>query len=117
MQYRFVFTDWFNRNLKRLSRKNHHLQTDLKRFLSNLDATKNPVIPHTGGARKARMKVTGRGKRGGYRVIYYLVANDTVWLLTIYDKVRQENISSAEQSRIRQLVQTIKNQPFGNLGG
>ena len=29
------------------------------------------VIPGTGGVRKLRWKAPGRGKRGGYRVIYY----------------------------------------------
>ncbi len=84
MHYRFLFTNWFNRNLKKLSRRNPHLRTDFEAFLSALDAEFHPIIPHTGGARKARMKITGRGKRGGYRVIYYFVDEDTVWLITIY---------------------------------
>ena len=108
MRYRFVFTDWFNRNLKQLSRRNPHIRTDFETFLSGLDADLHPIIPHTSGARKARMKAAGRGKRGGYRVIYYFIDGDTVWLITIYDKVKQENLSSSEQSRIRQLVQAIK---------
>lgn len=108
MNYRFVFTAWFNRNLKRLSRRNPHFRTDFELFLSTLNADLHPIIPHTSGARKARMKVAGRGKRGGYRVIYYFIEDDAVWLITIYDKVRQENLSSSEQAHIRQLVQEIK---------
>lgn len=108
MRYRFVFTKWFDRNLKRLSRRNPHIRTDFETFLSTLDADLHPIIPRTGGARKARMKVTGRGKRGGYRVIYYFVDGDTVWLITVYDKVKQENLSSSEHLRIRQLIQEIK---------
>lgn len=108
MRYRFVFTDWFNRNLKQLSRRNPHARTDFEAFLSELDADSHPIIPHTSGARKARMKVTGRGKRGGYRVIYYFTDGDTIWLITIYDKVKQENLSASEQSRISQLIQEIK---------
>ena len=108
MNYQFVFTAWFSRNLKRLSRRNPHLRIDFELFLSTLNADLHPIIPHTSGARKARMKITGRGKRGGYRVVYYFVEGDAIWLITIYDKVRQENLSSSEQSRIRQLVQEIK---------
>lgn len=54
------------------------------------------------------MKAAGRGKRGGYRVVYYYVTDNTVWLLTVYDKVRQENLSPAEQKRIQDLIQSIK---------
>jgi mRNA-degrading endonuclease RelE of RelBE toxin-antitoxin system len=112
MRYRFVFTDWFNRNLRRLSRRNPHIRADFETFLFTLNADMHPVIPHTGGARKARMKGIGRGKRGGYRVIYYFVNGDTVWLITIYDKVKQEDLSSSEQSRIRQLIREIKKKEF-----
>ena len=31
-----------------------------------------PVIPGSGGVRKLRWGAPGRGKRGGYRVIYYV---------------------------------------------
>ena len=57
------------------------------------------------------MKVGGRGKSGGYRVIYYLFTADTVWLLTIYDKVQKENLTTAEENRIFQLIQEIKRRP------
>ena len=45
------------------------------------------VIRHSGGVRKIRWAGTGRGKRGGYRVIYFLrrSANE-IWMLTIYPK-------------------------------
>lgn len=35
------------------------------------------VIPGSGGIRKLRWAVKGRGKRGGLRVIYYLHAAST----------------------------------------
>ena len=31
-----------------------------------------PVIPGSGGVRKLRWAAPGRGKRGGYRVVYYV---------------------------------------------
>ena len=54
------------------------------------------------------MKAIRRGKRGGYRVVYYLVEGDTVWLITIYDKVHKENLSPAEEEHIRQLIEAIR---------
>jgi hypothetical protein len=59
--YRFVFTDWFNRCLRQLGKRNPQLRTDFEAFLRMLDAEAHPVIPGTGGVRKAHMKVTGRG--------------------------------------------------------
>lgn len=91
MSYRFVFTVWFDRNLKSLRKHNPNLRSDFESFLKTFDAQAHPVIPRTGGARKARMPAKGRGKRGGYRVVYYFVLDNTVWLLTIYDKVQKEN--------------------------
>ncbi len=108
MRYRFVFTDWFNRGLKRLSCRNPHMRADFETFLAGFDAEAHPIIPHSGGARKARMKLRGRGKRSGYRVVYYFAVQNTVWLIAIYDKVQQENLSPTEQSRIKKLIQTIK---------
>lgn len=45
------------------------------------------VVPGSGGVRKVRWGVRGRGKRGGVRVIYYWkMADDEIWLLTLYAK-------------------------------
>jgi hypothetical protein len=35
-----------------------------------------PIVPGTGGARKARIALPGRGKRGGARVIYFFSKSD-----------------------------------------
>ncbi len=108
MHYRYVFTDWFNRNLRHLGRHNPRLRQDLEAFLQSLDAEAHPILSGTGGARKARMKVHGRGKSGGYRVVYYLYTENTVWLLTIYDEVSKEDLTAAEEKRILKLIQSIK---------
>lgn len=45
------------------------------------------VIPGSGGVRKLRWGATGRGKRGGLRVIYFLrLRSDEIWMLTLYAK-------------------------------
>ncbi len=109
MRYQFLFTDWFDRNLKFLGKHNPTLRQDFESFLNAFDANLHPVIPGTGGARKARMKAKGRGKRGGYRVIYYFLSTDNeVWLITIYDKVKQEDLSAAEIGRVLKIIEAIQ---------
>jgi len=50
-----------------------------------------------------------KGKSGGARVItYYYIHGNTVYLLSIYDKGEQENIS---EEKIAALLQGIKNTP------
>ena len=108
MAYRFVFTAWFDRNLKSLRKHNPSLRGDFESFLQTFDAEAHPIIPRTGGARKARMYAKGHGKRGGYRVVYYFVLENTVWLITIYDKVQKENLTSEEEKIIQELIEKIQ---------
>ena len=55
------------------------------------------VIPKSGGIRKLRFARKGMGKRGGLRILYYLLRSDgAVILLTLYAKSEQENISERE---------------------
>ena len=70
-----------------------------------LDPNAAPVIPGSGGIRKIRWAAAGRGKRGGYRVIYYVRrAQGTVWMLTIYPKNVAESISAHELRQMRKEV-------------
>jgi hypothetical protein len=67
------------------------------------------VIPDTGGIRKIRWRRQGSGKRGGVRVIYfYHDADMPLYLLMIYAKARQEDLSPDEIKRVRDLVAAIK---------
>lgn len=52
------------------------------------------AIPGSGGLRKARVPVKGKGKRGGGRVIYYLVtADEQIFLLYAYAKNERTDIA------------------------
>ena len=65
------------------------------------------VVPGSGGVRKLRWGLRGRGKRGGIRVIYYWkTVDDEIWLLTLYAKNVQENIPA---HLLKQIAQEIDN--------
>lgn len=51
------------------------------------------LIPNSGGLRKIRWQGHGKGKSGGYRIIYYWqVSKHEIWLLTIYAKNEESTI-------------------------
>jgi mRNA-degrading endonuclease RelE of RelBE toxin-antitoxin system len=64
------------------------------------------IIPGSDGIRKVRWRAPGRGKRGGYRVIYYArIAQGVIWMLTMYPKNVAENIPAHVLRQIRKEVE------------
>lgn len=64
-----------------------------------------PVIAGSGGIRKIRWRRAGMGKRGGLRVIYYWEADsETVYMLTVYRKNDQEDLSARQLRILSRLV-------------
>jgi mRNA-degrading endonuclease RelE of RelBE toxin-antitoxin system len=49
---------------------------------------------------RVRNTDTQRGRRGGYRIIYYLRGGDDLLLVTIYSKTEQSDVSDAEVVQI-----------------
>jgi len=97
-----VTTNDFEREIKILSKKYRSLKTDLITFKKEL--LKNPTMGDNLGnnIRKIRMSIASKnkGKSGGARVItcnvLVDVVNTDIYLLAVYDKSEQENISKKE---------------------
>lgn len=64
------------------------------------------LIRGSGGLRKLRWKAKGRGKSGGYRVIYYWRdAASEIWLLTIYAKTEEQAIPAHVLKAIKEAME------------
>jgi len=103
----FIETPVFTRQIKALVEDEEYRLLQL-RLVANPD--EGDLIPRSGGLRKIRVGVAGRGKRGGARVIYYWVtARSQIYLLLAYAKNAQEDLSEQQLRTLRALVK----QEFG----
>lgn len=67
------------------------------------------LMPRTGGARKLRIALPGRGKRGGARVVYLYVAwRRRIYFLTVYAKNVQATLSREEEQMMHALVTVLR---------
>ena len=67
------------------------------------------LIPGSGGLRKIRWSGSGRGKRGGSRVIYYWWMPSRIFMLIAYTKNQKDNLTASEKSALRKLVEEMIN--------
>lgn len=107
MSYSVVTIPPFDRQLKRLAKKYLSLKTDLAELGKQL--IDNPAIgtPIGQDCYKIRLAISskGKGKSGGARIITHVyVANTTVYLLAIYDKSEQDNISDKELNELLKFI-------------
>ena len=67
------------------------------------------VIQGMGGVRKMRFAVGDRGRSAGVRVIYYF-HNETMpaFLLAVFAKSRQANLSKSERNELAKLVRILR---------
>jgi mRNA-degrading endonuclease RelE of RelBE toxin-antitoxin system len=89
------FTFEFKRNLRALAKKYRSIRSDMQPIIDQL---KNGDLPgdQIPGANLAVFKVRiqntdiRKGKRSGYRCIYYLKTRETIFLVTIYSESQPE---------------------------
>lgn len=106
--YTFVESVVFTRQLQELASIEtlYAIQADLL-----ADPARWPVIPGTKGARKGRIADprSPHGKRGSFRYVYlYLKHRGRVYLLLMFGKSDQANLSPEQIRHVADLVETIK---------
>ena len=64
------------------------------------------VIKGSGGIRKIRWSGSGRGKRGGIRVIYYYFTEDEqIYMLYAYPKSKKDDLTADQLKQLKQIVE------------
>ena len=102
----FIETPTFTRLIAKLMDDDEY--ANLQRALVRRPDWGN-VIPGSGGIRKLRWAGSGRGKRGGLRVIYYWqTADHQIWMLLAYPKSEQKDLSHDEIKELKRLVKTFE---------
>ena len=108
MSFKVQTISVFERQAKRLIKKFPSLKSELSGLIKQLE--ENPASGTSIGNNcyKIRLAIAskGKGKSGGARVITHVVfKNDTVFLISIYDKSDIENLTDSE---ILQIVKQIQ---------
>jgi len=68
--------------------------------------TLGPLIRGSGGLRKVRWALPGKGKRGGVRVIYYWAAiEEQLFMLLMYAKSERDDLTPSQLRLLRKLVE------------
>lgn len=108
MSYRIVTIPPFDKQLKRLQKKYPSLRRDLTQLANELE--KNPIqgIALGNSCYKIRIAISskGKGKSGGGRIITHIhLSQTTVYLIAIYDKSEQKNISDPQIQSLLEFIE------------
>ena len=96
---RIVPSPKFEREIKRLAKKYPSIPKDFRLLLQTLETNPTMGKPLGRDCYKIRMAISSKnkGKSGGARVITCVkIVDDTLYLLSIYDKSEQENMPDDE---------------------
>jgi len=99
MKYNVLAIPPFDRQLKRLAKKFPSLKAEYSALVEELEENPEKGTSLGNNCFKIRLAIAskGRGKSGGARVVtHFYIENDTVFLLAIYDKSEQADISDKE---------------------
>lgn len=97
----------FERQAKRLFKKFPSLKKEIQVLIKELkeEPEKGTSIGHYCYKKRLAIASKGKGKSGGARVITYIILkDDTVYLLSIYDKSDIENLTDKEILELLKLI-------------
>lgn len=98
-----IETSVFTRRIKELMDDDEY--KELQEALVNRP-NMGAIIQGTGGLRKVRWKLEGRGKSGGIRAIYYwMTEDDHIYMLYVYPKSEQEDLTSDQKKALKTIVE------------
>jgi mRNA-degrading endonuclease RelE of RelBE toxin-antitoxin system len=99
----FIETPIFTKQIVKLLKDDEY--AELQNWIKNKPESGN-LIKGSGGLRKVRWAGSGRGKRGGIRVIYYWVSREgQIIMLLAYPKNEMDDLSKDEVKKLRHLVE------------
>lgn len=101
------FTLEFKRNLRALAKKYRSIRSDIQPLIDQLNAGMLPGDQVPGISLtifKVRLQNSDiqKGKRSGYRCIYYLKTRNDIILITVYSKSEQSDVTAAKIHTILQ---------------
>jgi mRNA-degrading endonuclease RelE of RelBE toxin-antitoxin system len=99
MNYSIEITNLFEKQLKRLAKKFPSLKIEFASLVSSLKINPEQGISIGNSCYKIRIAIAskGKGKSGGTIVIsYFQITHSKIYLLSIYDKSEQSNITNKE---------------------
>lgn len=102
-----VYTGRLDRSTSRLLGIQEKRRLDL---LLIAEPKSGEVIKKAGGARKLRfpIKLKGLGKRSGGRVVhYYWDGGDVVYILDVYEKSKQSDVSEEDKEAIKNFIDSL----------
>ena len=100
--FTFIETSLFSRLVQEYLTDEEYRKLQLE-LIQNPEA--GAVVSGSGGVRKLRWAAPGRGKRGGYRVIYFVRRpKGIIWMLTIYPKSEIDSIPGHILKQIREEI-------------
>jgi len=103
----FIHTREFDLQWKNANLSDDDLRTLEEELLA--DPETGNRIPGTGGLRKYRIPLEGRGKSGGARVCYYdSSGTKKIYLITVYEKNKKDDLSMGERNQLKQLVKQLR---------
>ncbi|MBS1756290.1 MAG: type II toxin-antitoxin system RelE/ParE family toxin [Bacteroidetes bacterium] len=107
MSYNILTIPPFDKQLKRLAKKYPSLKNEFAELLESLEQDPEQGNNLGNNCYKIRLAIAskGKGKSGGARVITnFVIAEETVFLISIYDKSEKENLTDKELNELLKYV-------------